>query len=257
VRTGFQLGRGALAILAQSWQRQHVRFRTYCVARDCRDRISRQNNAILRQILILFVRQITFAAVVFAFCAFGTPIAYIKYSASPCARKSHPTTSRRINMKKQMQKGFTLIELMIVVAIIGILAAVAIPAYSDYTIRAKVTEGLVMAGPMKTAISETFQSRGPQSMLCDDVATCATVGAPLLDATALASNKNVLAVVSNAAGVINITYKPSVVPSANNSMLITPSPDPSDAGSAGAQLNWDCVAGGNLLPKYRPANCRP
>ena len=64
---------------------------------------------------------------------------------------------------KQMQKGFTLIELMIVVAIIGILAAVALPAYQDYTIRAKVTEGLSLAASAKTAVVETFSSKGPST----------------------------------------------------------------------------------------------
>jgi type IV pilus assembly protein PilA len=59
-------------------------------------------------------------------------------------------------MLKQVQKGFTLIELMIVVAIIGILAAIAIPAYQDYTIRAKVTEGLNLADSAKTSVAEAF-----------------------------------------------------------------------------------------------------
>jgi type IV pilus assembly protein PilA len=63
-------------------------------------------------------------------------------------------------MFKKVQKGFTLIELMIVVAIIGILAAIAIPAYQDYTIRAKVTEGLSLADSAKTSVAEAFQSNG-------------------------------------------------------------------------------------------------
>ncbi|HSI58734.1 MAG TPA: pilin [Ideonella sp.] len=61
---------------------------------------------------------------------------------------------------QRVQKGFTLIELMIVVAIIGILAAVALPAYQDYTIRARISEGMVMAAEAKTAVSETAVSMG-------------------------------------------------------------------------------------------------
>lgn len=161
-------------------------------------------------------------------------------------------------MKRQMQKGFTLIELMIVVAIIGILAAVALPAYQDYTIRTKVAEGLVLAGALKTAIVETHQSRGPATKICNDAATCATLGATPMDAAqaAMVANRNVASVVSNQAGVITVTYKPAVVPAAANTIIITPTPaDLSAAGSAGANITWDCTTG-TVEQKYRPSACR-
>lgn len=170
---------------------------------------------------------------------------------------------------KSVQKGFTLIELMIVVAIIGILAAVAIPAYQDYTIRAKVSEGLALSGALKTAISETFQSKGPVDMTCNDAATCETLGASPMTTTELAGNKNVDSIESDDAGVITIAYKTSVVPAAENELLITPvdtagaALDLSDVTNAGAQVSWSCgTAGatpastGTLLAKYRPASCR-
>jgi type IV pilus assembly protein PilA len=78
---------------------------------------------------------------------------------------------------KKIQQGFTLIELMIVVAIIGILAAIAIPAYQDYTIRAQVTEGLNLASAVKAAVAETYADRGawPADMTAVGI-TAATTG---------------------------------------------------------------------------------
>ena len=161
-------------------------------------------------------------------------------------------------MKQMVQKGFTLIELMIVVAIIGILAAVALPAYQDYTIRAKVSEGLVLAGQLKTAIAESHQARGPGTKICNNGATCNTLGATTMDATAAAmvANRNVASVVSSATGTITVAFKPAVVPAAANTVTIVPTPaDLSAAASAGSTITWDCT-GGTLLPKYRPASCR-
>ena len=137
------------------------------------------------------------------------------------------------------QQGFTLIELMIVVAIIGILAAVAIPAYQDYTIRAKVTEGLSLASAGKTAVSEYFASNG--SLPTDND----TAG--LAVSTTIAGNSvNSVEVLSS--GAIEVTFNSSTPAISGSTISLTPS-------TTGGQVTWNCT-GGDLENKYRPSSCR-
>ena len=144
----------------------------------------------------------------------------------------------------RLQKGFTLIELMIVIAIIGILAAIAIPAYQDYTIRAKVSEGLNLAGAAKLAVSETYDSTGAMA------ANNAAYGLPA--ATSI-NGTNTSSVTVSSAGAITIKYATAGLggtPTANGKTIILV-PDTSSGGS----IQWGCDTG-DMPSKYRPANCR-
>jgi type IV pilus assembly protein PilA len=150
---------------------------------------------------------------------------------------------------QKMQKGFTLIELMIVVAIIGILAAVAIPAYQDYTIRAKVTEGLSLASAAKTSVSEFYSAKG--------TLPASNSEAGLKPALSIKGNSVRSVEVGGAApsGVITIVYSESGDPKIAGSIL-TLSPDT----SSGGVVKWTCGsagAGTNLESAYRPSSCRP
>ncbi|MDP1602584.1 MAG: pilin [Legionella sp.] len=134
------------------------------------------------------------------------------------------------------QKGFTLIELMIVIAIVGILAAIAIPAYQDYTIRARVAEGLNLATAAKLAVSETAQSNAGK-----------------LPATAEAAGYRAPAATVNVAsigienGVITITYTKAA---GGGTILLTPI-----VATETGEITWNCT-GGSLDDRYRPQNCR-
>jgi type IV pilus assembly protein PilA len=158
-------------------------------------------------------------------------------------------------MKKTLQKGFTLIELMIVVAIIGILAAVALPAYQDYTVRAKASEGLIAASSIKIGVTELFANRGMAGV--DAYAT--EIAA---DQKNLKTDKIDAIVVAPTTGVITVQMNMPQL-DGKNILAFAPTIDNkaiSDANSTGS-IEWECnpAANGNattILPKYLPAECR-
>lgn len=134
------------------------------------------------------------------------------------------------------QKGFTLIELMVTIAILGVLASLAIPAYQDYIVRARVTEGLTLANAAKLAVSEAAMSTNQLP------ANQAATGYESPVAT-----DNVASIaIADKTGAILITYTPRA---GDGTLVLTPSLQ------THGEITWSCKEG-TLAPKYRPANCR-
>jgi type IV pilus assembly protein PilA len=134
-------------------------------------------------------------------------------------------------------KGFTLIELMIVIAILGVLAAIAIPTYQDYIGRARVSEGLALAGGAKIAVAEFHQANN--AFPADNAA--AGIPAP---AEIVGTDVTGVAIASN---LITVTYSATRIPNGGTLIL---------AATAGAgAMTWTCT-GGTLVARYRPSTCR-
>jgi len=138
---------------------------------------------------------------------------------------------------KTLQKGFTLIELMIVVAIIGILAAVALPAYQDYTVRAKVSELILAASSARTAISEKFQT---------DPANSANMGAGV---TLNVAGK-VSAALVDTAGTIVVSGSTA---STSTGQAVTITVIATNVNTSNGTMSWSCIG---TPGKYMPATCR-
>ena len=143
-------------------------------------------------------------------------------------------------MAKSNQKGFTLIELMIVIAIIGILAAVALPAYQDYTVRARMSEPLAKLGEAKNAVTEFFIANGslPADAAAAGLAT--TVDTELVDSIAVANNGNITVTLSADAGWGD---------AASKTVLL------SLVDSSSGSLEYVCTEG-TVQTKFLPGSCR-
>ena len=141
-------------------------------------------------------------------------------------------------MKRSLQKGFTLIELMIVVAIIGILAAVALPAYQDYTVRAKTTEVILAASSPKTSISEAAQTYS--GMPATASITVDTQNSKYVQSVGYTST-------ATGTGTVTATAQGESKITGSNIQLV-------GTFQTNGQVTWVCS--GTIASKYRPASCQ-